>query len=109
MRVFEKTYDPHTGTWTTIGSQDDKLIVRSDQDVESSLDHTSRLRNSTEYSAEGIKKSWFHAAHIPNVVVLKMKMEDGFDATTAHPKEIVRFLNRNKEKYGYLFTTTRRV
>jgi hypothetical protein len=103
MRVFEKTRDRITGEVTTVGSQDGKLVVHTDQDVGAALDYAKALRNDADYAKLGIKKSWMHAAHIPNVVVLKMKLEDGFDCMTAHPKEIVQFLNKNKAKYGYLF------
>lgn len=106
MRVFEKTKDLLTGLTTTVGSEDGKLVIHTDADVEGALEYTKNLRNNPEYAREGVKRSWMHAAHIPNVVCLKMKMEDGFDPTTAHPKEIVAFLNKHKDKYGYLFART---
>lgn len=105
MRVFEKTYDPFTGITTTIGGEDDKLIVKSDADVSAALEYATKLRNAPEYSANGIKKNLWHAVHIPDIVMLKMKMEDGFDCYTASAKEIRLFLRRNRDKYGNLFTT----
>ena len=68
-------------------------------------DYATKLRNAPEYSANGIKKNLWHTVHIPDIVMLKMKMEDGFDCYTASAKEIRQFLRRNRDKYGNLFTT----
>lgn len=105
MRIHGKEYDPYTGITTTYGSQDDKMVVKSDADVSAALDYAGKLRNAPEYAKGGIKRSWMHGAHIPDVVILKMKAEDGFDCYTANAREIRQFLNKNKDKYGYLFTT----
>ncbi len=109
MKVLEKYTDPFNGLTTTIGVEDDKIVVKKEGDIAPSLELTSTLRNDTEYSKNGIKKDWWHVAHIPEVAVLKMLTEDGFDVLNSHPKEIVKFLKRHKYKYGYLFTTTGRV
>jgi hypothetical protein len=105
MHVFERTYDPLTGMRTTIGTQDGKLVVKQDQDVAPSLDHSTGLRNNNEYSAAGIKKNMWHCVHIPEAVALQMLMEDGFDVYTENARDVRKFLSRNKAKYGYLFTT----
>lgn len=86
-------------------AQDGKLVEHVVQDVQPSLDHNARLRNAPEYAREGIKREMQHVAHIPAVVVLKWINEHGFDATTAHPREILRFIERNPQ-YGYLKTTS---
>jgi hypothetical protein len=109
MRIFEKTFDPDSGITTTIGAEDGKMVVKKEGDVAPSLDLTSTLRNDADYSKNGIKKDWWHVAHIPEVAVLKILTEDGFNVLTEHPKEVMKFLNRNKHKYGYLFTTTGKV
>ena len=105
MRVFEKTYDPYTGITTTIGGEDDKLVVKSDADVSAALDYATKLRNAPGYAKQGIKQNFMHAVHIPDIIMLKMKMEDGFDCYTASAKEIRQFLVRNRDKYGNLFVT----
>ncbi len=105
MRVFEKTYDPFTGITTTIGGEDDKLIVKSDADVTAALDYAQKLRNAPEYTRQGIKNNLWHTVHIPDIVALKMKMEDGFDVYSATAREIRQFLNKNRDKYGSLFVT----
>lgn len=109
MKVFEKSYDPFNGITTTIGVEDDKVVVKKEGDVAPSLDLTAALRADPDYSKNGIKKDWWHVAHIPEVAILKMLTEDGFDVCRSHPREIMNFLNRNKDKYGYLFTTEGRV
>lgn len=105
MRVFEKTYDPVTGITTTIGSEDDKMVVKTDADVSAALDYAQKLRNSAEYSKAGIKAGLWHTVHLPDIVILKMKMEDGFDAYSASAKELRQFLAKNRDKYGHLFVT----
>ena len=102
MNVVEKTFDPLTGLWTSVGFQDEKLIIKYQKDVAPSLDYTNALRNAPEYAKRGIKQNWYHMAHIDDAIILKMKSEDGFDCTTAHPREIIQFLKSHKEKYGYL-------
>lgn len=105
MRVFEKTFDPFTGITTTIGTEDDRMVVKSDADVSAALDYAQKLRNAPDYSADGIKRGMWHTVHIPDIAILKMKMEDGFDAYSATARELRQFLNKNRDKYGYLFVT----
>lgn len=107
MRVFEKS--TVNGVTTTIGAEDGKMVVKTEADIAPSLDHTSALRNDADYSKNGIKKDWWHVAHIPLVAVHKMLTDEGFDVMNSHPKEVIAFLKKNKHKYGYLFTTQGRV
>jgi hypothetical protein len=106
MRVFERTTDPLTGLRTTIGAQDGRLVVKTEQDVAPSMDHALALRNSQEYSAAGIKGNFWHCVHIPEVVALQMITEDGFNVYTQPAREVRKFLAKHKDKYGRLFTTT---
>jgi len=105
MHIFERSYDPLTGLWTTIGTQDDKLVVKTEGDVSAAMDHATELRNDDEYSRVGIKKNWWHAFHIPTIVALKMISEDGFDPYKQPTEETFKFLRRNREKYGACLTT----
>jgi len=105
MHVFERTYDPLSGMWTTIGTQDDKLVIKTDGDVSAAVDHSTNLRNSDDYTRIGIKKGWWHAFSIPEILALKMITEDGFDPYKQPAKEIFKFLRKNKEKYGHCLTT----
>lgn len=105
MRVFEKSFDPFTGITTTIGSEDDKMVVRSEGDVSASLDYAQKLRDSPEYSKAGIDANLWHCVHIPPIAIMKMMTEDGFDVYKSSARELRQFLTRNRDKYGYLFVT----
>lgn len=101
--------DSPTGLRTIIGSEADKMVVKYAQDIEPSMERNLAMRNDPEHAKEGIKRSWQHACHIPEVVGLQMMTEDGFNVWQAHPKEIRHFLVRNRDKYGFLFTTAGRI
>lgn len=109
MRIFEKTTDPLTGVTKTIGSEDGKIKIYQEQDVEPSLDYIRSLRNAPEYAKTGIDQNFQHVIHIPDVVAAKMLSEDGFDIYKEPAREIRKFLRRNRDKYGYLFTTAGKV
>lgn len=105
MHVFERSYDPLTGIWTTLGTQDDKLVVKYDGDVSPSLDYSKELANDDDYTKAGIKNGWWHAFSIPPVIAMKMIMEDGFDPYSQPAKETFNFLRRHKDKYRHCLTT----
>lgn len=94
-----------TGLKTILGFQDGKLVIEYEQDVAPSLDYATALRNSDDYSKQGIKDGLWHAVHIPESVCLKMMLEDGFDPYSQPASELRKFIARNKDKYGNLFTT----
>jgi hypothetical protein len=103
MREVDRTFE--NGILTRIGFEADKMVVKHDADVGAALDYAQALRNADEYTSAGIKGNFWHTVHIPDIIVLKMKMEDGFDAYKASAKELRQFLSRNKDKYGNLFVT----
>ncbi len=105
MHIFERSFDPLSGLWTTYGAQDGKLVIKHDADVSPNLDFATERRNSDSYSSDGIKKGMWHCVHIPEIVAMKMLTEDGFDVYKENARDVRKFLSRNKEKYGYLFTT----
>jgi hypothetical protein len=105
MRTFEKTYDPITGIWTTIGAQDGKLVIKSDGEVTQAMDHTLALRNSDEYSKAGIRKNWWHCFSIPPIIAMKMITDEGFDPYKQNARETFKFIKRHKDKYGHCLTT----
>lgn len=90
------------------GYQDGKLVERTTQDVQPCLDYATALRNASEYTRQGIKQDMMHVAHIPASVILKWMVEDGFDAHSAHPSELLAKLRRDKDKYGKLLVTDAR-
>jgi len=101
-------YDASTGTWTQTGFEEDKLVIRHDADVSASLEYAKQLRNSDEYSKQGIKSGFWHVAELPMTIVLQLK-KIGVDifAPRCTAKEIVAGLYKiNAENF---LTTTKRV
>lgn len=107
MHLFTE-HDELSGLTKEYRVEDGKLIEHSVQDVSPLLDLTSRARNDPEFARAGIRADLQHVAHIPAVVVLQWINEHGFDATTAHPREILRFIESHPE-YHYLKMTAGRI
>ena len=96
------------GTWTQTGVEDDKLIIRHESDVSAALEYAGKLRNSDDYSKQGIKSGFWHIATLPTTIVLQLK-EIGVDiyAPRTSAKEIVAGLRKiNAEHF---LTTAKRV
>ncbi|MGA0210021.1 MAG: hypothetical protein ACO3LZ_08895 [Candidatus Nanopelagicales bacterium] len=85
---------------------DGTMIVRHEQDLEPHVEYAKKLANSDEYTRQGIKKGFAHAAHIPDVVVVELK-QIGIDVFRASAREIITGLKRlNKE---HLLTSRKRL
>jgi len=107
--IVDDEYDPLTGLRTRVAFEDDKMRVNYSQDVSAALEYTSKLRNAEDYAKAGIKASFQHVAHIPNAVCLQIKNEGGPDAYKCRASELRAYLVKNRDKYGYLFTTSGQV
>ena len=83
-----------------------KMIVRKDQDIESQVEYSTKLRNAEQYSKDGIKNSMMHVCHIPDVVVVEL-MGIGVNVFKADAKTIVAGLKKLHKEH--LMTTTKRV
>ncbi len=96
------------GTWTQTGFEDDKLIIRHESDVSAALEYATKLRNSDDYSKQGIKNGFWHIATLPTTIVLKLK-EAGVDiyAPKCSGKEIVAGLRKIGAEH--FLTTAKRV
>jgi hypothetical protein len=106
MEKIADEFDKFTNTRTRTGFVDDKLVIRKDADISPNIDYATLLRNDDQYSSDGIKKGFFHAAHIPEVVIVEL-MQIGVDVYRASAKEILAGLRRlNKD---HLITTRKRV
>lgn len=105
MHVVEKTKDELTGVITTIGFEDDKMVIRQEQDVQPLLEHTQQLRNDAQYSANGIKQNMWHCVHIPDGVGFHILEHHGFNIWTEPAEEVFKFLSRHSDKYGKVKTT----
>lgn len=55
------------------------VIIESVSDVEAEIEAAKAMRNDPQITKDGIKEGWWHIAHIPDSIILKMKFEDGVD------------------------------
>ena len=81
----------------------DESVIETVQDVEPYLEVAKALRNDDSYSSDGIKKDWWHLAHIPNIIIDKMFREDGVNIYDRNDwKKVGSLLN---DKYANFRTT----
>lgn len=73
-------HDPLTGlkTFYELLPCGKKFAVHHEQDVESLLEKNKLLQNANDYKRQGIKDSWQHVAHIPDIVVMQW-FKEGID------------------------------
>lgn len=82
----------------------DVSTIEVRQDVSGALELAKAMRNDEEYSKKGIKEDWWHLAHIPDSIILKMKFEDGVDVYDRNDwKAVGRLLDT---KYSNFKTTS---
>lgn len=84
-------FDPDTGlrTYIEFPNDDSRFEIRYEQDVQATLDALTPLRNDEDRKKDGIKRSWWHVAHIPDIVILKLRSEHGLDVFNPnHTKRI---------------------
>lgn len=93
---------------TTSFTNDGQMVVNHDQDLQPHVEYATALRNDEAYAADGIKRGMFHAAHIPDVAIVKLRQigVDVFDKNTTG-KNIIAGLK--KLGMDYLLTSTKRV
>lgn len=104
MEKFQQEFDPLTGVETTFGFEDGKLLIKKRADMTPNLEYADALRNSDEYSAQGIKRGFFHAIHVPPDSQVKL-LQIGIDVYRATPKQIA----AGMRKIGHdRFITTRK-
>lgn len=103
---FYMDIETRHGIKTSTTISDGKLIVNKKQDITHDIEYATLLRNQPDYTANGIKKGWMHAAHIPDVVYVDL-LKHGVDCLRAPAKEIVAALK--KYGYDYLLTTNARI
>lgn len=94
-----------TGLSTITKVEDGKLKIHYSQDISGALEYTKALRDAPEYSKQGIKQNLQHAAHVSEVIAMKMLHDDGFDVYAATAKELRDFLTKNRSKYARCFVT----
>lgn len=99
-------HNPQTGLTEIFHHNEatDTTTIEVVQDVSLAMDMAQALRNHDSYSKEGIKQDWWHLAHIPDSIILKMKFEDGVDVYDRNDWPAVgRLLN---DKYSKFKTTS---
>jgi len=101
-------YDPLSGITTTFDyiPETDTTVIHREQDVSLILDANKALQNDDDVTKKGIKKSWWHYAQIPNIVIEKWLNEHGVDVYNKdHQKKVFKLLN--DPEYRYLKTTSK--
>jgi len=97
-RLFD--YDPASGmkTWFSSSDEDGETWrFRYEQDVSSTLDACKAAQNE---SFDKTQDMW-HAAHVPNIVIMKWMTEHGVDFYNPNHKDGVKRL-LNSDEYRYL-------
>jgi hypothetical protein len=97
--------DPVTGleTWIECDESAKKFHIHHRQDVSQALEDNKRLQIVDDYKKQGIKRSWMHYAHIPDVVVIAW-MKEGIDVFNPDHLPAVKRKLRDPE-YRHLRTT----
>lgn len=74
-------YDPYSGltTYHSYDAHTGKNTLSYEQDTQHILDAAHVIANDAEHTRRGMKDSMLHYAHLPDIVLLKMKFEDGVD------------------------------
>lgn len=87
-------YNPENGMiYHTEEAEEDKLILRSSQDVEPILDYTSAKRNRNDNS--GIKRGFWHYCTIPTHVELELRQKGINIYNKRQTKELLKEINTN--------------
>lgn len=105
-RVLE--HDPLTGITTHFDyyPESDTTVIERTQDVESILTANKILQNDDDLTKKGIRKSWWHYAQIPNIIIEKWISEHGVNIYNKdHEKAVYKLLN--DPQYRYLKTTAK--
>lgn len=75
-------------------------IFYKQPDVEPVLDYCNALRQASEYTKKGIKRSWWHYFHMPPWLLLKLKFEYGVDPWDPNNKKrVFEIMNRDFPKF----------
>lgn len=73
--------DPVSGlaTYHDYDRLNQRNVITYEQDASAAVDFAQSLANDDNYTRNGMKNEMVHYAHIPDIVLLKMKFEDGVD------------------------------
>lgn len=92
-------YDPVTGAkqWFSYDDDTDTMRIRYEEDVQDILEANKRAQNESFDKRDDV----WHAANIPNTIIMKWKLEHGIELWNPDHKEGVRRL-LNSDEYRYL-------
>ena len=97
--------DPMTGlaTYHDYDRLNQRNVITYEQEAGNHIDYAESLANDGDYTRKGMKADMLHYAHIPDIVALKMKFEDGVDPWDPNNGPAV--FNLINTKYKRLKTT----
>lgn len=106
MELIEYEKDMMSGLETFTHLEGDSMHVTYKQDIETNIEMTRAMRNDDSYWRDGVKNSFVHVSHIPNVVVSEL-LKIGVNVYRCSLKEQIAGLKKlNKE---HLITTRKNV
>lgn len=108
MERFGTDFDPLHGVGVTYGVQDGKLVIKTEGDAQPGIEYAKAKARDESIKRRGIEQSLMEALFIPNPVGMEILGKHGFNVFTAHPKEILQFIERHPE-YHHCKTINGRV
>jgi hypothetical protein len=100
-RLFD--YDPvsRMSTWFEYDPITKTSILIYEQDVEDAIDVNTAMSNDRDYSKRGIRRDWWHYAHIPDAIAVKMMTEEGINIYSGGREDMKRafdYVNRREHR-----------
>lgn len=109
MDKIDQTLSPDGLLTRTFTSElDGKMYVNYQQDLTPHVEYATALRNDDEYTKQGIKRGWMHAAYIPPLAIIKLR-QIGIDILKGKPKPAEIVAGLRKLGMDHLITTRARV
>ena len=90
-------HDRFTGITTTFEQEESTGVVHVAKhgDAQAGLDYAKALANDPDYSKEGIKKGFWHYAHIPAIVMEQLYKHGINPYAPGTTKAIIKYINEN--------------
>lgn len=99
--------DPFSGETVTFryDHKDDSFVIGHHQDCTPIIEDNKRAMLNVDKHKAQSKYEWAHYAKIPNIIILKWRLENGVDFFNRdHWKDVMKLLN--SREYAYLKRTT---
>ena len=100
-------HDPLSGDTVYFGFDDhtNQVVITHEQTIQPHLDYAHELAMDEERTKTGMRKDFWHYAHVPNSVIMEMKMKHGVDFFDRNDsKRVFHLLNT---EYKRVKTTTK--